>query len=812
MTTVIVSSGTTVIAETLLSGDTTVVLSSGTSELTSVTSGGRLIVSSGGVSDSDTVFEGGVEVLLLGASGSGLTVSAGGVLTGAGVLSGVTTDLGLVSGVTIVSATGGGFGSLTVGSHGIASGVTIDDAFALIQSGGTARDLLAIDGGFLIVSAGGTTTGTILSSGSAETVFGIAHDTIISASASQSVVAGGEAGAAVVLNGGLEVISSGGASFGADILQGGSQTLSGGRTVGTNLANGGLETVSSGGVAQSSLIGSNSVEDVLSGGLASGFAISSGGNLTVTSGGVLKVGTTGTNTNFGQIDILSTGEMDLAGALQNGGVITYENSNVVKVTAAKATLTGSGVIRMDNNVLITGSAASDVLDNESDTIEGTGQLGGEHLTLINRGTIDANLAGGLNLNAVLVTNTGLIEATDAATLEVFAPVKNSGGVIDAKGASIDLEAGAIISGGVLSGSAAGGLEGEFFVAGPVDDGTEFDGTGQAVTNKALVNIGDGTQLTLAGAFDNAGEISMSGAADPTDLVLDGATVTLTGSGTILMSDNINNRIFGDATTFTNVLDNVDNTIEGAGEIGFNIAINSATLSLVNGGTIDATGVGASLEIDTTSATNTGLMEADGTAGLIFETTVNNSGGVIAANQGNVSLETSTQILGGVLSSTFLTEIRVTDTASGGVTLNGSASPLTNAGDVDVLDSNQLDLVGAIVNENEISLNAGADATDLVVGGTSATLTGGGVIELSDSASNRIYGAVAADKLINVDNTIEGAGLLGNGQLTLVNSGTIDSNEVSNSLILNATSTVNTGLLGRRTPHCLSRASSGIPAA
>jgi autotransporter passenger strand-loop-strand repeat protein len=779
----IVSSGNTLVGFTLLSGDKMIVLSGGQADNTNVSSGGLSIVSSGGETFGDTVFAGGVETLLSGATASGLIVSSGGALTGAGVLSGTLTDLGLVSGVTIVSAAGG-FGSMTVGLHGVASGVTVNDSFAFIQSGGAARHLQAVDGSMVVISAGGATTGTVFGSGGgAESVSGTVHGTVLSSGALENVFGGGVADGTVVSSGGEQWISSGAVASSAVVLAGGSQSVFGsGRTTATMVASGGGEFVSSGGVAQNTVIASGGTELVQSGGVASGFAVSSGGFLTVSSGGLLQVGATGTSTNFGQIDAKSTAEMDLAGTLVNGGQIALENSNTLEVKAAKATLTGSGVINLDNADLITGLAKTDVLDNESDTIAGTGQFGGESLTVINRGTIDANLAGGLTLNATLVTNTGLIEATNGASLNVLGPINNSGGVIKANGGDIFLEAGSTISGGVLAAAAV--ATGEFFTAGSA----ELDGTALAITNKAVVNVGDGTQLTLAGAIDNAGVISMASSADNTDLVVDGATVTLTGSGRVEMSANFNNRIFGDATTFTNVLDNVDNTIEGAGEIG------AGKLVLANSGTVDADNGSVSLEIDTTSTTNTGLMEATGAGGLIFETTVNNSGGVIAANQANVILEASTQILGGILASTPFADIVVANTGSGAVTLNGTASPLTNAGNIELDDGYQLDLVGAIVNEGKIWLSGGADFTNLVVNGTSATLTGGGVVELSDSANNRIYGAVAADKLINVNNTIEGSGEIGLGELSLVNSGTIDATGVSNSLVLDATSTINTGLL------------------
>jgi hypothetical protein len=47
--------------------------------------------------------------------------------------------------------------------------------------------------------------------------------------------------------------------------------------------------------------------------------------------------------------------------------------------------------------------------------------------------------------------------------------------------------------------------------------------------------------------------------------------------------------------------------------------------------------------------------------------------------------------------------------------------------------------------------------------------------LSDSSQNFISGTDPSVTLTNIDNTISGAGHLGNGQLTLINEGTIDAN-------------------------------------
>ncbi|MDQ2860377.1 MAG: hypothetical protein M3T55_06550 [Pseudomonadota bacterium] len=62
----------------------------------------------------------------------------------------------------------------------------------------------------------------------------------------------------------------------------------------------------------------------------------------------------------------------------------------------------------------------------------------------------------------------------------------------------------------------------------------------------------------------------------------------------------------------------------------------------------------------------------------------------------------------------------------------------------------------------------ATTANLIVAAGGASLSGGGSFVLSNTATNRIYGATAAATLTNVNDRIAGAGLLGNGQMTLVN--------------------------------------------
>ena len=84
----------------------------------------------------------------------------------------------------------------------------------------------------------------------------------------------------------------------------------------------------------------------------------------------------------------------------------------------------------------------------------------------------------------------------------------------------------------------------------------------------------------------------------------------------------------------------------------------------------------------------------------------------------------------------------------------------------------LRLSGLIENTGTIELNSTGNQTDLQLIEHGITLEGHGQVILSDSAENVITGTVSDVTLTNVDNTISGAGHLGDGVMTLTNQGTI----------------------------------------
>jgi hypothetical protein len=100
-------------------------------------------------------------------------------------------------------------------------------------------------------------------------------------------------------------------------------------------------------------------------------------------------------------------------------------------------------------------------------------------------------------------------------------------------------------------------------------------------------------------------------------------------------------------------------------------------------------------------------------------------------------------------------------------------PVTgNAGTMTIGNGAILPLGGTIDNTGTITLQSAGDESDLEILVRGASLTGGGQVVLSDNSANVVFGGDASAILDNLDNTISGAGQLGQGQLTLHNEGVI----------------------------------------
>src|SRR5207248_2166459 len=100
-------------------------------------------------------------------------------------------------------------------------------------------------------------------------------------------------------------------------------------------------------------------------------------------------------------------------------------------------------------------------------------------------------------------------------------------------------------------------------------------------------------------------------------------------------------------------------------------------------------------------------------------------------------------------------------------------PVThNAGNMVISDGAILPLSGIIDNTGTIELNSAGGGTSLELIEHGISLEGHGQVTMSDSSENFIFGTASDVTLTNVDNTITGAGHLGDGVMVLVNQGTI----------------------------------------
>ncbi len=481
-----------------------------------------------------------------------------------------------------------------------------------------------------------------------------------------------------------------------------------------------------------------------------------------------------------------------ASTFSNAGVFALDSlgpSADLVVGATSLTLSGTGTILLGglSNNTVTGATGASVLNNTGNLIEGAGQLGAGTLTFINgaAGVVDADSQAGLVLNTgtVTISNSGLLEATGSGGLTLDSNVNNgASGKITAAGGDVYAQGGTI-SGGTLSASAGCTI---------VTTNSTLNGTAHELTIDGNVAVADNSSLSVLGTIANTGTIAMLAShgygvtlyVGPTAAA---GTTTLTGAGALALSDDASNSVVAGFAGDTLV--NLNNTISGAGQIG-----NGGSLTIVNDATIDANGVDTLVINTADTVTNNKLIEATGRGGLLLEATVQDAKGTISAAGGVVTLQNA-DIVGGLLE------------ASGGgyildnsnLTLDGTKG-LTNKTTILAEANTNLSLLGTLTNDGTLAVAASHGyGVNLYVGPSAGagtmTLTGSGHVTLSDDADNEILAAGKGDTLVNLNNTISGAGQIGNGgSLTLINDATINANGIDTLIINSADLITNTKLI------------------
>ena len=286
----------------------------------------------------------------------------------------------------------------------------------------------------------------------------------------------------------------------------------------------------------------------------------------------------------------------------------------------------------------------------------------------------------------------------------------------------------------------------------------------SVNNAGTIKVLDGSALVLRGNVEGGGAISITDAGSVVDL----AGASIDGSGTLRMAAGTEVEANGGPSSSSTI---GAVTVTDKGTL---LATNHTTLTLL-GTTVNAT-------ITTSGGTITGgIIEASD--GLAAPATIALSGATI----NRAALETAAD---GVIETVF-----GTDSTLNGVTVTAGST-------VTVADGSTLTLAkGTTTNDGTIALISSGDATVLALAGN-VTLTGGGDVMLGSPTGDAILAGGATSEtpfvLTDVDNTVAGAGAIGNGdatlRLSLQAAATVDADGPTTLTIDTGNTVTNAGLL------------------
>jgi len=125
-----------------------------------------------------------------------------------------------------------------------------------------------------------------------------------------------------------------------------------------------------------------------------------------------------------------------------------------------------------------------------------------------------------------------------------------------------------------------------------------------ISNGDSLGVNNNLSFTILGNVVNNGTLGLNSGGNTTDLRI-GPTTTFSGGGTLTMGNSNQNRIYGNSGATTEVLTNTaTHTIRGAGQLGLN------QMGLNNQGLIEANGsAGLVIDVSETVMTNTGTLRA-----------------------------------------------------------------------------------------------------------------------------------------------------------------------------------------------------------
>jgi hypothetical protein len=469
--------------------------------------------------------------------------------------------------------------------------------------------------------------------------------------------------------------------------------------------------------------------------------------------------TVGTLTNAGSLSIGNTDTLVVAnaGTVNNTGTINVGDS------------TGAGTLKISGNTLLTGTNGKVVLSNfagnviegaastdvltvaKGQTIEGSGNIGNNSMGLNNQGTIQANQSTPLIIqisSGSTNTNSGTLEATNGATagstlqLDAGTYTQTSTGNILATEtgndlSAVNLESGVIINGGKLT------TTGTTATINLVGTSATLTLNGVSISGNGSVQLADGSTTTLLGTITNTGTIDLNSTGDTTTLSIGAASVTLSGTGKIILASNGKGVITGPSSS--DVLHN-GNTIEGPGNIGNGI------IGIVNTGTIlENSATLLTIDAGSMGFNNQGTVTVDTNDTLYINNLANQ---FLNFNSGTNTLAGGTYIVDGTLK--FDGANIVTNNAS--ITLSGSKSAIENGSSANALTN-------FATNNGSFALASGRNFT------TIGNFTNNGTLNIGGGTKFAVGTNGAADLTNYASDTLTGGTYLVTGTLQFNNVGT-----------------------------------------
>jgi hypothetical protein len=448
--------------------------------------------------------------------------------------------------------------------------------------------------------------------------------------------------------------------------------------------------------------------------------------------------------------LTNSGTLNLAGNYY--GAVMYVQGGPVQ-------LLGNGTVTLSDHPSnqITG-VTGNVLVNQDNLIKGAGSLGGNAIAIVNNDTIEAAGTYGLVVNPIDaggLDNNGTLRSAAASKLYLDGPgFDNAGGTIHA------------MDTGIVHLRTAGITGGQFTAAGNGYFTNSANNTVlRNVTSSAPVYIQDGITTRFENSYVNTGSLLLNGSYYGAVMYIQGGNFSLTGGGTMVLSDHPSNVV--SALSSELVFTNQNNLITGSGSLGAN------AMTIVNNSVIQASGANG-LVINPADAggldNNATIRAASGSKLFLDGPGFENTGGTIhAQDNASVFLRTAS-INGGQLTSAgtgaFYSSVN-----------NTSLSNLTIAAPTYINDGVTMYVGGGIAITSTLTANSSYYGANAVVQ-NAVTLSGGGTLHMTNHPAGVITGNVTGATLTNSGVTIRGSGQIGNNTLTILNGpgGTIQADQ------------------------------------